>query len=196
MLTEREIIRLHQLSKDGKKQSEIASILNCHPQTIYDHLNFRVRYPLRVYSKISGCPSFPCSSPMPIYSAAVYLPGWPSRDKTYRLFKCGILKTIAPPRKRVCLETNKRFIASAAKEMLPHDGVFISATTIRIVSAAVDPRHLDSGVRLRFWPSREIFYRMSEVNEVADSMDQPITFSAAVVYRINKVLDVCGVATI
>lgn len=201
-LTERQVIRLHRMKSEGFSNRAIADALSISPDTVYNHISMRVSYPAEVYQKIGKHPKLINSAAMSIHDAAIFLPGWPSRDKTYRLYKAGILKATlqqsaseSHPRKH--LVTTRAQIKQCAKEMLPTPGIFISYWTLSHLSPALLFRLSGRGERLKYWPSRlQIFYPMPEVTELSARLEIPLNIPAGLIHRAVTVLESVGVATI
>ena len=201
-LTERQILRLHRMKSEGFSNKSIAEAMAISPQTVYDHTCLRVSYPPEVYRKIGKRPKFSNSATMPIYDAAIFLPGWPSRDKTYRLYKAGILKaslskSSSKTHPRSSLVTTREQIKLCAQAMLPTPGIYMSYWTLSALSPALLFRLSGSGERLKYWPSRlQIFYPMPEVTELSSDLDMPLSIPAGLISRAVRVLEAVGVATI
>ncbi len=201
-LTERQILRLHRMKSEGFSNKSIAEAMAISPQTVYDHACLRVSYPPEVYRKIGRKPNFNNSSTMTIYDASIFLPGWPSRDKTYRLYKAGILKASLKPSSskthpRNSLITTREQVKQCAQAMLPTPGIYMSYWTLSALSPALLFRISGSGERLKYWPSRlQIFYQMPELTELSSDLSIPLSIPAGLISRAVKVLEAVGVATI
>ncbi len=202
-LTDRQIVRLHRMKADGMPTARIAEALGVSPQSVYNHLSFRVSYTHEVYQKIGYSPKLPTTKLLTIHEAAVYLPGWPSRDKTYRLWQAGILqgkielqgRPEYQRRRIVCTQSQ---VKQCAKRMLPASGIFMSYRTLNWLAPEILQRlPKKSGRRLDYWPARlHIFYPMPLISQVAIDSGLCISVPAAFIRRAITALDICGVATV
>lgn len=197
-LTEREIARLHKMNSDGVAACEIASALNIHSQTVYDHLALRVSYSVALYDKIGKTPKIPTGQEMTIYEAAILLPGWPSRDKVYRLYQAGTLRAKKVTRAgKKTLVTDRSNIADSASRMLPMPGNFISRESLESLSPAILLELSGRGVRLEYWPARtQLFFSMPDVTSKAAELSESISIPAGIVHRAILCLEMSGVATL
>lgn len=194
-LSDREIVRLHQLAANGTIYPDLARMFRCHVNTIIDHLALRVCYPRSVYKAIGKLKPIPSAEPISIYDAAIFLPGWPSRDKVYRLTVAGILKAWKHQRNLI---TDFAEIKRAAKLMFPHEGIWISNRAIDSFIRLDTIEKLSPFIRkLSYWPSKEIwFYPMPRVFEAAIETNETVDIPAAIIHRCLKIDEIASVATI
>lgn len=193
-LSDREIVRLHTLASEGTQYPQLARMFGCHVNTIIDHLAMRVCYSLAVYKAIGKPTPIPSVEPINIYDAAIFLPGWPSRDKVYRLYKAGVLSAWII---RKNLVTDFASVRKAARAMLP-DGIWISNRSIESFLRLDDIKKLaKSQTKLKYWPSTEIsFYPMPRVVQVAAESESELSIPAAIIHRCLQVERITGVATL
>lgn len=196
-LSDRQILQLHDLSKQGFTATEIAKRLSIHTNSVFSHLARRVAYSPSVAAKLPNIP-IPNKSPMSIYDASIFLPGWPSRSKVYKLYRAGILRAkVDLKSSNHQLVTDYRAVRKAALAMLD-SGIWIKSITlaamIRSVAAYDDCIRL--AVECRYWPNRDASYiNLIDVHRVLRYHGESISVSPSIIHRCLRVYAVAGVAT-
>lgn len=199
-LSDREIVRLHQMARSGVPKNNIADELGIHRNTVYMHLALRFRYSTYVLNSLCLNASMPTGRTLSIYDAAAYLPGWPSNALIFRLYRAGVLKAkrAAGPR-GPALRCTFSDIRRAAHKMLP-TGLWVRSDSLDVycklasrIVAACD----HSAVDCTYWPSKQYCYLPAPaVFEEARSLDAAIRVPLPTMRRAVLCLEKLGVAAI
>lgn len=185
------------MARDGRPPLQIARTLDIHRNTVLWHLSHRVEYPLHIIRKLGLRREMPSTETLNIYDAAIYLPGWPDRNKLHQLIRCGVIECRMTSDRRWI--TTRQSIRRAAREMLD-PGLYYRSDRLREYTpdhANILSRTRHLGKHLTYWPTKQWCYIPAHsVQVAADQIDAPIVVPDTITHRALATLDLCGVATI
>lgn len=200
-LTDRQIIRIHQMASAGISNQDIACELEVHRNTIYRHLSLRFPYSAYVMRVLCLDRPMPTERVMTIYAAAAYLPGWPSDAVVFRLYRAGVLeakKTTINGRAGV-LGVRMPAVRRAARKMLPQ-GLWLKTETLPLycedaARLICETRHL--AIDCKYWPATHYKYLPApSVFGTAAELEIPIKVPLRCRKRASLCLEATGVATL
>lgn len=203
VLSDRQVIRMHQLSAEGFKTKQIADMLEISKNTVIEHLAFRVPYTPAILRKIACFPhefTLPKENPLTIYNAAIYLPGWPERAKLFQLYRNKVLKAKIKRRGPWRgLVVSHAEIKRAALRMLP-PGIWIRLGNVASYTnrnIAEECKKFSIGCNHMLHLKNKVqFVDIRDVVEQCVAREVPLNIPARTIHRALAAVDMTTVATI